>query len=58
MTLAEQVQLWSDRKLRRYVRIAGRIWPDDQRVIVATAELDRRNNLKTESAEPADAWGR
>lgn len=36
------VRDWSDRKLRRYVRIAGRIWPTDMRVSIAQQEAARR----------------
>lgn len=51
MQPAEQVKLWPDRKLRRYVRIAGRLWPDHPLVMVAVAEKERRARLAAEVSE-------
>jgi len=33
---------WSDRKLRRYLRVAGRLWPDHRLVKIARQENARR----------------
>jgi hypothetical protein len=40
------VRSWSDRKIRWYLRVAGRAWPGDHRVAIVRAERNRRRRLR------------
>lgn len=51
----EAAKDWPERRLRRYVTIAGRIWPDDIRVRVARRELDARQVVTEAERACSDA---